>query len=412
MSDRATPGRAGTRLGRPLRRRARRASDPRGTRASATTEKAEPPPLERCARRERAPAHRPRDAARRTGCRKRSRARRGRRETAPPARRDPASRAMRRIPAPSAASSPRRRRTRRCDPSAAMRRAVAARNPRATSSSANTASSGRKRRRTAAWRQPCRAHARRTWSRPAARCLPVGIVARILRENGEPGEISPRSACQCRTASAPRKEHLAGCVRIRADRYDMRCLYTGIAVAIAAQAMFACEAVAETPGSPRAAAMHTAQAQAEATQPQAEVAQAPLAELLARAEALSGSGRLLEAYELLAGAEDAHIGVIEFDYALGRAALDAGRPDKATLAFSRVLALDPVHAGALIDTVPAYLALGELGRASDTFRSLLAFDPPPALRAQLQTYLAQAEPRKEEAASFPTGLSHQGFLAA
>jgi tetratricopeptide (TPR) repeat protein len=191
----------------------------------------------------------------------------------------------------------------------------------------------------------------------------------------------------------------------------MRCRYTGIAIAIAAEAMLACEAGAERPGSPPAAAIHTAQAQAEATQPQAEVAQAPLAELLARAEALSASGRLLEAYELLAGAEDAHIGVIEFDYALGRAALDAGRPDKATLAFSRVLALDPDHAGALIDTGRAYLALGDLARARSTFRSLLAFDPPPALRAQLQEYLAQAEPKREETASLP-GFSRQGFLAA
>lgn len=192
----------------------------------------------------------------------------------------------------------------------------------------------------------------------------------------------------------------------------MRCRYTGIAIAIAAQAMFACEARAERVGSPPAAAIHMAQAPAGAAQAQAEVAQPPLAELLARAEALSASDRLPEAYELLAGAEDAYIGVIEFDYALGRAALDAGRPDKATLAFSRVLALDPGHAGALIDTGRAYLALRDLARARTTFRSLLAFDPPPALRAQLEAYLAQAEPRQEEAASFPTGLSHQGFLAA
>src|SRR3954447_12224922 len=75
-----------------------------------------------------------------------------------------------------------------------------------------------------------------------------------------------------------------------------------------------------------------------------------LAELLAQAREFSASARFRQAYELLAGAEDPYIGEIELDYALGRAALDAGYPDRATLAFSRVLALDPSHAGAMIDT--------------------------------------------------------------
>jgi len=188
---------------------------------------------------------------------------------------------------------------------------------------------------------------------------------------------------------------------------DMRRSSTRFVFAIAAvaQAMLGCHAMADEAGPLPAPRIDIAQAPAGRTQ-------TPLAELLARAQALSTSGRSLDAYETLAGAEDLHIGVIEFDYALGRAALDAGRPDKATLAFSRVLALDPGHAGALVDTGRAYLALGDFARARTTFRSLLAFDPPPAVRAQLQAYLAQAEPRKEEATTLPVGLSHQGFLAA
>ena len=49
----------------------------------------------------------------------------------------------------------------------------------------------------------------------------------------------------------------------------------------------------------------------------------PVDEVLARAKLLSASGKFLDAYELLAQAEDAYIGIVEFDYALGRAALDA-----------------------------------------------------------------------------------------
>lgn len=114
----------------------------------------------------------------------------------------------------------------------------------------------------------------------------------------------------------------------------------------------------------------------------------PLADLLARARALSQSPAA--AYELLAAAEDEFIGATEYDYALGRAALDAGRPDLATLAFARVLALEPLHAGALIDTGRAYLALGNPAQARAAFDAVLALDPPPAVRSQVLAYTAQA----------------------
>jgi tetratricopeptide (TPR) repeat protein len=148
-----------------------------------------------------------------------------------------------------------------------------------------------------------------------------------------------------------------------------------------------------------------------------ELAQAPneesrsaLAELIARAQALSQSGKPAEAYELLLSQEDSYIGTIEFDYALGRAALDAGHPDKATLAFSRVLALEPGHAGASIDMGRAYLALGDNARARSTFERLLALDPPPAIRAQLQAFLDIANAPTPPP---PTGRSFsQGYLGA
>lgn len=146
---------------------------------------------------------------------------------------------------------------------------------------------------------------------------------------------------------------------------------------------------------------------------QAAVATSALPDLLARADALSRSGKPAEAYELLLSAEDTYIGTIEFDYALGRAALDAGRPDKATLAFTRVLALDPGHAGASIDMGRAYLALGDFTRARSTFQKLLSLDPPPQLRAQLQGFLDLTEASAAASAAYAAsgGLSHQGFLA-
>jgi len=142
----------------------------------------------------------------------------------------------------------------------------------------------------------------------------------------------------------------------------------------------------------------------------AAVSLSPLEDLLARARALSRSHRNAEAYELLAAAEDAYIGTIAFDYALGRAALDAGRPDKATLAFTRVLALQPAHAGARIDMGRAYLALGDFARAQATFRTLLAQNPPPEIRAQLVALLELSN--SAAAASTVAGsVPRRGYVA-
>lgn len=116
----------------------------------------------------------------------------------------------------------------------------------------------------------------------------------------------------------------------------------------------------------------------------------PLPELLDQARALSAAGKAEDAYRVLAAHEDEYIGVVDFDYALGRAALDSGRPDRATLAFTRVLAVDPKHAGASIDMGRAYLALGNREQARAIFGGLLALDPPAAVREQLAAYLAQA----------------------
>lgn len=132
--------------------------------------------------------------------------------------------------------------------------------------------------------------------------------------------------------------------------------------------------------------------------PRAVAAQSALGDLLARASAMTEAGKHAEAYAFLLAEEDAHIGELNYDYALGRAALYAGRPDRATIAFARVLALDPGHAGALIDTGRAYLALGNRVQAEAAFESLLAQDPPPAIRAQLLVYLGEA--RSEQRAGF------------
>lgn len=115
---------------------------------------------------------------------------------------------------------------------------------------------------------------------------------------------------------------------------------------------------------------------------------------LEKASQLMKSGKAAEAYELLAAAEFEMSGNIKYDYLLGIAALDSGKPDKATLAFERVLAINPNHAGARLDMARAYFALGDYKRANAEFETVLSLSPPPAARATVLKYKEAIEARE------------------
>ena len=104
---------------------------------------------------------------------------------------------------------------------------------------------------------------------------------------------------------------------------------------------------------------------------------------LDKADALMKQGKAAEAYSLLEPFEFEQSGNIRFDYLLGIAALDSGKPDKATLAFERVLAVDPNFAGARVDMGRAYYQLGDFTRAKTEFETVLTQNPPPAAKATI-----------------------------
>ncbi len=116
---------------------------------------------------------------------------------------------------------------------------------------------------------------------------------------------------------------------------------------------------------------------------------------LAKAEALMRAGKPAEAYALLAPFEDKYAGDPRYDYVLGIAALDSGRPDRATLVFERVLAVSPNFAGARLDMARAYFQLGDMARARTEFDTLLAQSPPEAARVTILNYLAEIARREE-----------------
>lgn len=81
--------------------------------------------------------------------------------------------------------------------------------------------------------------------------------------------------------------------------------------------------------------------------------------MLEDAQALIDKGKPHAAYGILKPEERARAGEPDFDYALGLAAMDSGKPAEAAAAFERVLAVDPGHLQARAELGRAYIALNE-----------------------------------------------------
>lgn len=109
---------------------------------------------------------------------------------------------------------------------------------------------------------------------------------------------------------------------------------------------------------------------------------------LDKADALLKAGKAQEGYTLLAPHEYEMAGNVDYDYLLGIAALDSGKPDKASLALERVLAVNPDYVGARLDLARAYFALADFERAKTEFEAVQAQNPPHVAKAVIEQYLA------------------------
>lgn len=116
---------------------------------------------------------------------------------------------------------------------------------------------------------------------------------------------------------------------------------------------------------------------------------------VARARDLMQQGKPGEAYSLLEKLEFERAGDVDFDYLLGIAALDSGKPDKATLAFERILAINPNSAGTRMDMARAYFALGDYSLARQELQRLSELNPPPAAKLAIEKYLAAIEEKEK-----------------
>lgn len=115
---------------------------------------------------------------------------------------------------------------------------------------------------------------------------------------------------------------------------------------------------------------------------------------LERAESLIRAGQAQAAYDLLEPHEFDEAGNLKYDYLLGLAALEAGRPEKASLVFERVLAVEPRYLGVRVDLGRSYFLLGDIARASQEFQAVLAQSPPPDLQAIAERHLREIEEAK------------------
>ena len=116
---------------------------------------------------------------------------------------------------------------------------------------------------------------------------------------------------------------------------------------------------------------------------------------ITQAKDLLKAGKAAEAFALLVPLEFFQAGDPSYDYLLGVAALDSRNFNAATLAFERVLLVNPNHAGARMDMARAYFELNDFGRATEQFNVVLTLNPPPTVKKSAENFLAAIEAKKK-----------------
>jgi tetratricopeptide (TPR) repeat protein len=109
--------------------------------------------------------------------------------------------------------------------------------------------------------------------------------------------------------------------------------------------------------------------------------------LLQDAEKLINSGKAADAYALLSPQQENLAGDPDYDYLLGIAALDSGKPNEAIFALERVLAVYPDNLQARAEIARAYFATGEKELARQEFEAVQSRHPPREVNATIQKFL-------------------------
>lgn len=125
------------------------------------------------------------------------------------------------------------------------------------------------------------------------------------------------------------------------------------------------------------------------------------ARVLQEARQLLAAKQAEDAYQLLAPHEYEWAGDRDFDYLLGAAAVDSGRPSEGVLALQRALATDPEYSAARMELARAYYNLGDYDQAAAEFRQLQLESPPDYARRVIENYLLAIDQRKAGSGTEP-----------
>lgn len=142
---------------------------------------------------------------------------------------------------------------------------------------------------------------------------------------------------------------------------------------------------------------------------------APVAPAWANPEVIENGRRLLnqsnpkQAYAELIKHEAELAGNIDYDYLLGVASLDSGKIDDAIVAFERVLAINPNHAGAQMDLARTYFMAGSYDLAEAAFKQLADSNPPAIAKQTINRYLEAIENRKRQTTAGWSGYAELGI---
>ena len=83
-----------------------------------------------------------------------------------------------------------------------------------------------------------------------------------------------------------------------------------------------------------------------------------------------------------------------FDFIAGLAALEAGQPQHALMAFERVLLLQPANHRARLELARTYFLLNDHAAARREFEAVQSAGPPPNVRRRVETFLAEIQRRE------------------
>ena len=120
---------------------------------------------------------------------------------------------------------------------------------------------------------------------------------------------------------------------------------------------------------------------------------------------LINSGKVAEAYAILAPEEENFSGNPEVDYLFAIVAIESGNVEKSISIFDRILSIDPKFAGARMDLARAYFALGSYNLARQELEIIQKENPPELVKQAINNYLTAIDERTKPKVNTLTAYS-------